>query len=90
MVRNVSLVIVGFAAMWLFTGCAAAQPAAPLPTATALIAQPSDDESVAAPVSIETAPAAPDYTQVASVEGDLYILGNPDAPVLLIDFSDFL
>ena len=32
----------------------------------------------------------PDWTQVASVEGEFYILGNPAAPVRLVDFSDFM
>lgn len=30
-----------------------------------------------------------DWTQVATVEGDFYVLGNPAAPVRLMDFSDF-
>lgn len=31
-----------------------------------------------------------DWVNVASVEGDLYIRGNPNAPLRLLDYSDFL
>ncbi|MCL4862445.1 MAG: hypothetical protein KJZ93_23725 [Caldilineaceae bacterium] len=68
-------------------------PTPPTPTVTLAPAS----EPVAAPTVPEPAPTATpvesgavDYTQVAAVEGDFYTLGNPDAPVLLIDFSDFL
>ncbi len=39
----------------------------------------------------EAAPAAPvDWLQTASVEGDYFVLGNPEAPVRILDYSDFL
>jgi hypothetical protein len=34
--------------------------------------------------------ASTDWSQVAGQEGDLYLLGNPDAPIRIIDYSDFL
>jgi protein-disulfide isomerase len=38
-----------------------------------------------------TPPAAPaDWGAVATVEGDYIILGNPAAPIRLIDYSDFM
>ena len=43
------------------------------------------EEPVEAPVA-----ATPDWTITASVDGDYYILGNPQAPIRLIDFSDFM
>ncbi|MDQ3250176.1 MAG: hypothetical protein M3Q45_13330 [Chloroflexota bacterium] len=33
---------------------------------------------------------AEDWVNTVNVEGDYYIRGNPDAPVLLTDYSDFL
>jgi hypothetical protein len=39
----------------------------------------------------DAGPAEPvDWTMHAFREGDYYVLGNPDAPVRLIDYSDFL
>lgn len=34
--------------------------------------------------------AVTDWSQVAGREGDLYLLGNPDAPIRIVDYSDFL
>ena len=31
-----------------------------------------------------------DWTQTAGIDGDYYVLGNPAAPIRLIDFSDFM
>ena len=31
-----------------------------------------------------------DWLQVAGKEGDLYVLGNPNAPIRMVDYSDFL
>jgi PBP1b-binding outer membrane lipoprotein LpoB len=31
-----------------------------------------------------------DWSHTASVDGDLYVLGNPAAPIRFIDYSDFL
>jgi len=33
---------------------------------------------------------AEDWVNTVNVEGDYYIRGNPDAPILLTDYSDFL
>jgi protein-disulfide isomerase len=40
---------------------------------------------------VEPASAAPvtDWTRVVTVEGDYFVLGNPAAPVRLVDFSNF-
>ena len=48
-------------------------------------------EVVIAPAVVETASAAPvtDWTQVVTAEGDYFVLGNPAAPVRLVDFSNF-
>jgi hypothetical protein len=35
-------------------------------------------------------PETSDWSHTASVDGDLYVLGNPAAPIRLIDYSDFL
>ena len=45
------------------------------------LAEPSTEVAVEEPT---------DWTQVATLEGDLYILGNPAAPIRLVDFSDFM
>ncbi len=31
-----------------------------------------------------------DWTQTAGIDGDYFILGNPAAPIRLVDFSDFM
>lgn len=35
-------------------------------------------------------PTAVDWLATVTIEGDYYILGNPNAPIRLIDYSDFL
>jgi hypothetical protein len=35
-------------------------------------------------------PETSDWSHTATVDGDLYVLGNPAAPIRLIDYSDFL
>jgi hypothetical protein len=42
----------------------------------------------APPTVLPTVPV--DWTETVTVEGDFYVLGNPAAPILLIDYSDFL
>jgi hypothetical protein len=32
----------------------------------------------------------PDWLTTVTVVGDYYILGNPDAPIRLVDYGDFL
>jgi hypothetical protein len=40
---------------------------------------------------VEPPTATPgDWANTASVEGDYYLLGNPAAPIRLVDYSDFL
>lgn len=62
----------------LLAACSAAavQPAAPPTVAPAKEAKAE-------------AEAEADWTQTVTVEGDFYVLGNPAAPVRLVDFSDF-
>ncbi len=76
--------------------------AAPAPTPVA--ASPADADRAAeaqsaaeTPSEAETdsateaaAPAARDWTQFVAVEGNYYLMGNPEAPVLILDVSDFL
>jgi hypothetical protein len=50
-----------------------------LPTATQAPAQ----------VELPTATPPPNWLKSASIEGDYYLLGNPAAPVRLVDYSDF-
>ena len=49
------------------------------PTATPTVASFMVEEDTSA-----------DWVNVACVEGDLYIRGNPNAPLRLLDYSDFL
>ncbi len=37
-----------------------------------------------------TVAATPDWVNMASVDGDFYVRGNPKAPIRVIDYSDFL
>jgi protein-disulfide isomerase len=41
-------------------------------------------------VAIEVGNAEADWTETVTVEGDYYVLGNPAAPIRMVDFSDFL
>jgi protein-disulfide isomerase len=82
------------------SGAGAPAPATVVSTAVEPTAQPAlallptVTPNVVAPAPVETTPAQAavpaDWTQHAYLEGDYYILGNPDAPVRLIDYSDFL
>lgn len=59
-------------------------PASP-PTAPATVAP------TMAPTTVVTvATTSNDWVNTASADGDLYVRGNPSAPIRLIDFSDFL
>ena len=85
---------------------APAQPPVEAPTAAPTMAPVAEPEVVEkeAPVAAETgtdlpaptveptpaAPAPVDWLTTVTVEGDYYILGNPAAPVRLLDYSDFL
>lgn len=46
--------------------------------------------AVEAVEDLDAATATVDWLSTASIEGDYYVLGNPNAPVRLIDYSDFL
>lgn len=78
---------------------AANEAAAPSPTPMAATPTQAPTEiaaTQAAPAETET-PATPaaqpipqDWRQHAYREGDLFFLGNPAAPIRMIDYSDFL
>ncbi len=90
------------AVLLTFVTClsACAQPPAPTsapPTATTAPAAIIVATATLAPAPVtvvvtDTAVAAPatDWLTTVSVVGDYYVLGNPAAPVRLIDYSDFL
>ena len=71
---------------------ATAQPA-DSPTAVPATA-PAEVASEAAPTSAPPTatpiPEAEDWSQTVTVEGDLFIRGNPAAPIRLVDYSDFM
>ncbi len=74
---------------------AAQAPAPPAVTDTpAPEAATPTQESTAAPEAAPTEASAAqepqDWSQNAWQDGDLYVLGNPDAPIRLVDYSDFL
>lgn len=65
-------------------------------TATPIPTEPpaATATSESAPVAAEQAPTStpepePDWTQTATLVDGLYVLGNPNAPIRLIDYSDF-
>lgn len=66
--------------------------AEPLSSPTADMAAAGTPSAAPNPtVNSKTAtPAIVNWTQTASVDGDFYILGNPAAPIRLVDYSDFL
>jgi protein-disulfide isomerase len=83
----------------MLAACGPSEPpaAAPLlptatlavPTATAA-AVPTVTPAAAALAPTAVPETAADWTQTVTVEGDYYVLGNPDAPVRITDYSDFL
>jgi len=48
------------------------------------------DLPTATPEPEGVAPASADWLTTVTVDGDYYVLGNPAAPVRLLDYSDFL
>ncbi len=63
---------------------ATAPEEAPSPTAqVAAEAQPVPDMEAATPAPI-------DWARYTTVVDEYYVRGNPDAPVLIVDISDFL
>lgn len=59
---------------------------APTPEAEAAETAPEVQE----PTPEADVPAVADWTQHVWVDGPYYVMGNPDAPVTIIDVSDFL
>jgi len=57
------------------------------PTEVAIITPTALPAEVAVAVMEDT---SADWVNIASVEGDFYIRGNPNAPLRLLDYSDFL
>jgi hypothetical protein len=53
------------------------------PTIAAIIAPPTV-------LTTTTVVSNTDWVNTASAVGDFYVLGNPNAPIRLIDYSDFL
>lgn len=95
-----ALAVLGLA----LSACPPAAPSAPVaapPTAAATLTPtvaPNADAlptpaTAATPNTAEPAAAMDttvDWTTVATVDGDYYVLGNPAAPIRLIDYGDFL
>ena len=77
-------------AVSLFAGCSALNEQPALTQSSAPKAQAiATTAPTATTAAIEGAEVV-DWLQVAGKEGDLYVLGNPNAPIRLIDYSDFL
>ncbi len=58
------------------------QPTAP--------AEPAAEEAAPETDTAAEVPAEIDWTQHVTVSEDYYLLGDPEAPVLIVDASDFL
>jgi len=84
----------------LLTGCTTGTPTPPPPTAippteTPLVAAtaatvPTAADTITTAITPTVAIAQQDWATTTPLEGDYFVLGNPDAPLLLIDYSDFL
>ena len=61
--------------------------ALPTPTPVPATAIPQEPQASASPAGQPTEVA---WADVATVDGDYFVRGNPAAPIRLIDFSDFL
>ena len=66
----------------------------PAPTATsepapAAVEPTATTQPVAEPAPTNTPEPEADWTQTASLVDGLYVRGNPNAPIRLIDYSDF-
>lgn len=84
---------------WLLVAAllvAACAPVPAAPTVTADVVAEATQETLTAPPTAVPAQekdadaAASDWTTTASIDGDYYMLGNPAAPIRLIDYGDFL
>ncbi|RLT37979.1 MAG: hypothetical protein DWI57_12870 [Chloroflexi bacterium] len=60
------------------------------PTATSAPVEPTaTPQPVAQPAPTNTPEPEADWTQTAALVDGLYVRGNPNAPIRLIDYSDF-
>jgi len=65
-------------------------PAAPVAAEPTAAAQPvATVQPVAEPAPTATPEPETDWTQTAALVDGLYVRGNPEAPIRLIDYSDF-
>ena len=65
-------------------------PAPVDPTATSAPVEPTaTPQPVAQPAPTNTPEPEPGWTQTASLVDGLYVRGNPNAPIRLLDYSDF-
>ena len=62
-------------------------PALPTPTAAPATIVAPEPPAADAP---DAQPAQVAWADVATVDGDYFVRGNPAAPIRLVDFSDFL
>lgn len=65
-------------------------PQQPITTTTAATTVPVLIATDTPPATEALAQEPPDWLTTVTVEDGLYILGNPNAPIRLIDYSDFL
>jgi hypothetical protein len=66
---------------------------APTETVASIEPTPTLAEATLPPTSALTATVVsetPAWASTVTIEGDYYVLGNPAAPLRLIDYSDFL
>ncbi len=66
-----------------------AETPSPSPTEESAVAVLPTATQAPAQVELPTATPPPNWLKSASIEGDYYLLGNPAAPVRLVDYSDF-
>jgi outer membrane biosynthesis protein TonB len=59
------------------------------PTEAPVEAAEPTAEPIAEPTETPV-PEAVDWTETVTVDGDLFIRGNPAAPIRLVDYSDFM
>jgi protein-disulfide isomerase len=99
MLRRLILLSTLFAAVTSVIACQSpGRPQGAPATPTAAVVTPTlaptstaeAEELTSTPAPEQEFTAATDWSQVAGQEGDLYVLGNPDAPVRIVDYSDFL
>jgi hypothetical protein len=69
----------------------ATEASTPLPApATVVVPATSTAPIATTPIAMSTAVSNTDWVNTASVDGDFYVRGNPNASIRLIDYSDFL